>query len=111
MRILLLVLVSMLILILALVLILVLILILILILVPVFVFVPILIFMLPEHARSALFKKNQTMGAFCLCRGRTRQQNAPIYNRAVLSFDDLFASFGIPTSTDAHPRAAARARR
>ena len=64
MRILLLVLVSMLILILALVLILVLILILILILVPVFVFVPILIFMLPEHARSALLKNFKQWGRF-----------------------------------------------
>ena len=51
------------------------------------------------------------MGAFCLCRARTRQQNAPIYNRAVLSFDDLFALFGIPVSTHAHPRAPARSRR
>ena len=51
------------------------------------------------------------MGAFCLCRARTRQQNAPIYNRAVLNFDDLFALFGITVSTDAHPRAPARSRR
>ena len=50
--------------------------------------------LLPAHARSALLKNLRTMGAFSLCRASARQENAPIYNRAVFNFDDVSASAG-----------------
>ena len=66
--------------------------------------------MLPEHARSALLKNLRTMGAFSLCRASARQENAPIYNRAVFIFYDVSASAGYlcaRTHTRDHPHALA----